>query len=58
MSLRSIEPGIKLAVSISVEAEDDYLAFLKQMGIPAVGRWKAQTYGAALLKLLRNGRKD
>ena len=47
MSLRSIEPGIKLAVSISVEAEDDYLAFLKQMGIDWVVLWTtAQQAGA------------
>ena len=39
MSLRSIEPGMKLAVSISAEAEDDYLTFLKQMGIDWVVLW-------------------
>ena len=39
MSLRSIEPGMKLAVSIAAEAEDDYLTFLKQMGIDWVVLW-------------------
>ncbi len=39
MSLRSIEPGMKLAVSMSAEAGDDYLTFLKQMGIDWVVLW-------------------
>ncbi len=39
MPLRKIDPGMKLAVSISAEAGDDYLAFLKQMGISWVTLW-------------------
>ncbi len=39
MSLMSIEPGMKLAVSISSEAGNDYLAFLKQMGVEWVALW-------------------
>ena len=39
MSLRTIDPGMKLGVSISAEVEDDYLAFLKQMGIDWVTLW-------------------
>lgn len=39
MSLRTIDPGMKLGVSISAEVGDDYLAFLKQMGIDWVTLW-------------------
>ena len=39
MTLMSIERGMKLAVSISSEVEDGYLAFLKQMGVEWVVLW-------------------
>ena len=39
MSLMPIEPGMKLAVSISSEVDDDYLAFVKQMGVDWVVLW-------------------
>lgn len=39
MSLRTIDPGMKPGVSISAEVGDDYLAFLKQMGISWVTLW-------------------
>lgn len=39
MSLMSVEGGMKLAVSISSEVEDGYLAFLAQMGVEWVVLW-------------------
>ena len=56
---RGVDPDIVLSNDTLMKiaaGQPTSVAALQE--IPAVGRWKAQTYGAALLKLLRNGRKD